>query len=358
MPEPAWPAGCGPGWPTRLRRRGPQCCVLRPRQDRHRQVERTRLRASLLPGRPDHAARRGEVGVRPAHVPARRRRRAADGAHPRPSRRPVQGWRVDQVSQIVNETLHELINPYVYAEAAALIDEHRAAGRDIVVVSTSGEEMVRPIVEQLGITDVIATRMVVEDGRYTGEVAYYAAGPTKAEAVRELAKERDYDLATCYAYSDSISDVPLLETVGHANVGQPRPQPAPGRRRARLAGPRVPPPGPAVAPAARTAGRPGRRGRARPRRRRRDRARPLRPAPPRAAPLCAPAPAPSRPRPSPKRAGLQRVRVAGAVTRSRRTNEGGRRASRTRVRNLAARPPGTHARSAASRPVAAGRDSP
>jgi HAD superfamily hydrolase (TIGR01490 family) len=125
------------------------------------------------------------------------------------------GWRVDQVSQIVTEALHELINPYVYAEAAALIDEHRSAGRDIVVVSTSGEEMVRPIVEQLGITDVIATRMVVRDGQYTGEVAYYAAGPTKAEAVREMAKERDYDLASCYAYSDSISDVPLLETVGH-----------------------------------------------------------------------------------------------------------------------------------------------
>ncbi len=131
------------------------------------------------------------------------------------------GWRVDQVRQIVNETLHELINPYVYAEAAALIEEHRAAGRDIVVVSTSGEEMVRPIAEQLGIADVIATRMVVEDGRYTGEVAYYAAGPTKAEAARALAKERDYDLSLSYAYSDSISDVPLLEAVGHPTVVNP-----------------------------------------------------------------------------------------------------------------------------------------
>jgi len=131
------------------------------------------------------------------------------------------GWRVDQVSQIVSETLHELISPYVYAEAAALIDEHRAEGRDIVVVSTSGEEMVRPIVEQLGVSDVIATRMVVEDGRYTGQVAYYAAGPTKAEAVRELAKDRDYDLSSSYAYSDSISDVPLLETAGHASVVNP-----------------------------------------------------------------------------------------------------------------------------------------
>jgi HAD superfamily hydrolase (TIGR01490 family) len=131
------------------------------------------------------------------------------------------GWRVEQVSQIVNETLNDLINPYVYAEAAALVDEHRAAGRDVVVVSTSGEEMVRPIAEQLGITDVIATRMVVEDGRYTGEVAYYAAGPTKAEAVRRLAKQRDYDLCTSFAYSDSISDAPMLEAVGYPTVVNP-----------------------------------------------------------------------------------------------------------------------------------------
>jgi HAD superfamily hydrolase (TIGR01490 family) len=131
------------------------------------------------------------------------------------------GWRVEQVQQIVNETLEELINPYLYAEAAALIVEHRAAGRDVVLVSSSGEEMVRPIGELLGIADVIATRMVVEDGRYTGVVDFYAAGPNKAVAVRELAADRGYDLADSYAYSDSISDVPLLETVGHATVVNP-----------------------------------------------------------------------------------------------------------------------------------------
>ncbi|GII26280.1 HAD family hydrolase [Planosporangium mesophilum] len=131
------------------------------------------------------------------------------------------GWRADQVRQIVNETLHELINPYVYAEAAALIVEHRTAGRDVVLVSSSGDEMVRPIGELLGITDIIATRMVIEDGRYTGEVEFYAAGPNKATAVRELAAERGYDLADSYAYSDSISDTPLLETVGHPTAVNP-----------------------------------------------------------------------------------------------------------------------------------------
>lgn len=131
------------------------------------------------------------------------------------------GWRADQVRQIVDETLAELIHPYVYLEAAALIGEHRAAGRDVVLVSTSGEEMVRPIGELLGVTDVIATRMVVADGYYTGEVEFYAAGPNKAAAVKALAAERDYDLADCYAYSDSISDVPLLSTVGRPTAVNP-----------------------------------------------------------------------------------------------------------------------------------------
>jgi hypothetical protein len=63
--------------------------------------------------------------------------------------------------------------------------------------------------------------MVVKDGRYTGEVDYYAAGPTKADAARALAEQRGYDLASCFAYSDSVSDVPLLETVGHATVVNP-----------------------------------------------------------------------------------------------------------------------------------------
>jgi len=131
------------------------------------------------------------------------------------------GWPVEQVHQIVNETLEELINPYVYAEAAALIAEHRAAGRDVVLVSASGEEIVRPIGAQLGIDDVIATRMGIEDGRYSGEVEFYAAGPNKVSAVRELAAERGYDLTASYAYSDSSSDLPLLEAVGHPNAVNP-----------------------------------------------------------------------------------------------------------------------------------------
>ena len=131
------------------------------------------------------------------------------------------GWDVQQVKDIVSETLHELIDPIIYDEAATLIEEHHLAGRDVVIVSSSGAEVVEPIGEMLGADRVIATRMVVEDGRYSGEIEYYAYGETKAAAIRELAEELGYDLAASYAYSDSVTDLPMLEEVGHPHAVNP-----------------------------------------------------------------------------------------------------------------------------------------
>lgn len=131
------------------------------------------------------------------------------------------GWDVQQVRDIVQEALYEIVRPLVYAEAKALIDQHRRSGHDVIIVSSSGEEVVRPIGEMLGVDRVIATRMVVEHGRYTGAVAFYAYGENKAHAIRELAAEHGYDLARSYAYSDSVTDLPLLEAVGHPTAVNP-----------------------------------------------------------------------------------------------------------------------------------------
>jgi HAD superfamily hydrolase (TIGR01490 family) len=134
----------------------------------------------------------------------------------------VRGWNVQQVKEIVAETLHDLIDPIIYDEAASLIEEHHTAGRDVVIVSTSGAEVVEPIGELLGADRVVATRMVVgDDGCFTGEVEYYAYGPTKAEAVKELAESEGYDLSRCYAYSDSATDLPMLEAVGRPHAVNP-----------------------------------------------------------------------------------------------------------------------------------------
>ncbi len=131
------------------------------------------------------------------------------------------GWSVERVTEIVTSNLAATIAPIVYAEARGLLDAHRAAGRDVFIVSTSGQEVVGPIGAMLGASGIIATRMRHADGRYTGEMEFYAYGESKAAGIRQLAGERGYTLPDCFAYSDSVTDLPMLEAVGHPHAVNP-----------------------------------------------------------------------------------------------------------------------------------------
>ena len=128
----------------------------------------------------------------------------------------TRGWDQAHISAIVRDTLTEVIDPIVYDEALDLIQEHRAAGRRVYLISASPEEIVAPLARYLGVDEAIASRAKLDDqGRYTGEVEFYSYGPYKAEAILEAAMIHDIDLAASYAYSDSATDLPMLETVGH-----------------------------------------------------------------------------------------------------------------------------------------------
>jgi HAD superfamily hydrolase (TIGR01490 family) len=128
----------------------------------------------------------------------------------------TRGWQQDHVAQIVAETLDEVISPIVFAEALELFDEHHGAGRPVVIVSSSPAEVVTPLGSFLGADEVIATRARIdEDGAYTGELEFYAYGQHKADAMVEYAAEHGVDLAESFAYSDSVTDVPMLAIVGH-----------------------------------------------------------------------------------------------------------------------------------------------
>ena len=128
----------------------------------------------------------------------------------------TKGWDHARVSELVRETLEQVITPVIYAEALDLIEEHKRAGRKTVIISSSPIETVEAIGEHLGVDDVIATRARLDaDGKYTGELEFYAYGPHKAEAIREMAVREGIDLARSYAYSDSITDLPMLDLVGN-----------------------------------------------------------------------------------------------------------------------------------------------
>jgi HAD superfamily hydrolase (TIGR01490 family) len=128
----------------------------------------------------------------------------------------TKGWDRTQVEELVRDVILEVIDPYVYQEALDLMELHRSEDRRIYIVSSSPEEVVRPLAAHFGVSGVIATRAEVDDdGRYTGELDFYCYGEQKAEAVRQLAERVGIDLERSYAYTDSITDLPMLEAVGN-----------------------------------------------------------------------------------------------------------------------------------------------
>jgi HAD superfamily hydrolase (TIGR01490 family) len=133
----------------------------------------------------------------------------------------VNGWDTTVVDEVVQEALEDVLVPLVYPEAEELIRWHKEFGRDVVIVSSGAQEVVGPIGDRLGADVTVGSRMEVVDGRYTGRIDFYTYGPAKAEVVRRLATERGYDLSACYAYSDSMTDLPMLEAVGRPHAVNP-----------------------------------------------------------------------------------------------------------------------------------------
>lgn len=110
--------------------------------------------------------------------------------------------------------------------AEPIFAEHRAAGRPLVLATTTPEDLVRPFAELLGLDDVVATRYAVDDHQhYTGDLdGPFVWSSGKLRAVRTWAEQRGVDLAESYAYSDSVYDSPLLAAVGHPVVVNPDPR--------------------------------------------------------------------------------------------------------------------------------------
>lgn len=132
------------------------------------------------------------------------------------AQRMVAGRRVSQVREFGEQVFAESMVPRIWPEVAKLITEHREAGREVWLVTSTGQEIADMMARHLGATGALATRSETADGVYTGRLAGPVMhGPAKATAVRDLATASGMELSDCYAYSDSANDIPLLSLVGH-----------------------------------------------------------------------------------------------------------------------------------------------
>lgn len=128
----------------------------------------------------------------------------------------------EEAAELAADVLEPMVGPF----ASMLIEEHRAAGRPVVLATTTPEHLIRPFAERLGVDAVIATRYEVgEDGCFTGRNdGHFVWSMGKIAAVREWAEREDIDLDESFAYSDSIYDAPLLKAVGNPGAVNPDPR--------------------------------------------------------------------------------------------------------------------------------------
>ncbi len=125
------------------------------------------------------------------------------------------GFSVAELQHLVGDAMEPVLRPLVYAEPLRLVQQHRERGERVYIVSATLQEIVQHIADDLGFDGALGSTCEIADGVYTGRSLRAAHGKGKALAVCELAVAEGLDLSVCTAYSDSSSDIPFLELVGH-----------------------------------------------------------------------------------------------------------------------------------------------
>jgi HAD superfamily hydrolase (TIGR01490 family) len=127
----------------------------------------------------------------------------------------LKGFRVDDLRTLVAGAMEPILKPLVYQEPLDLVKRHRERGEPVYIVSATLQEIVEELARELGFDGAIGSTCEIEDGVYTGRSLRAAHGEGKAAAIRELAGRQGFDLEASTAYSDSHTDLPFLEAVGH-----------------------------------------------------------------------------------------------------------------------------------------------
>jgi HAD superfamily hydrolase (TIGR01490 family) len=129
----------------------------------------------------------------------------------------LRGHTPDEMRELVAESMETVLRPLVYAQSLDLVERHRERGEPVYIVSAALQEIVQAIADDLGFDGALGTVCEVVDGEYTGKAIRALHAQAKADCIRSL----DHDLDASTAYSDSHTDLPFLEAVGHPVVVNP-----------------------------------------------------------------------------------------------------------------------------------------
>jgi HAD superfamily hydrolase (TIGR01490 family) len=134
----------------------------------------------------------------------------------------LRGYRPEELRELVATAMEPVLKPLVYREPLELVARHRERGEPVYIVSATLQEIVDELARELDFDGALGTVCELdEEGSYTGRALRSLHAEAKADALRELAAAEGFELADCTAYSDSHTDLPFLEAVGHAIVVNP-----------------------------------------------------------------------------------------------------------------------------------------
>ncbi len=137
---------------------------------------------------------------------------------------PLKGRSPEELAPLHRQFMREKIEPIVLPQALGLIDSHRRQGHRLLVITATNHFITRPIVDALGIADLLACEAEISEGRYTGEpigIPSYHSG--KVLRLQAWLQQQQLSLAGSWFYSDSHNDLPLLEQVDYAVAVDPDP---------------------------------------------------------------------------------------------------------------------------------------
>lgn len=133
----------------------------------------------------------------------------------------LKGFAVDDLKRLVTEAMEPILKPLVYRDALALVVAHKERGEPVYIVSAVLQEIADELAQELGLDGAVGSTCEAVEGIYTGRSLRACHAEGKAVAVRELAEQEGFDLSASTAYSDSHTDLPFLEAVGHPVVVNP-----------------------------------------------------------------------------------------------------------------------------------------
>lgn len=133
----------------------------------------------------------------------------------------IQGMQEDQLQIRVEEWFDAQVKPYTAEGCWSVIEEHRKQNHLLVLLTSVSIYEARVALEHFGLDVALATRYCVQEGHFTGEVKELCYGPGKVMMAEKLAEERQIDLNQSFFYSDSITDLPMLQRVGYPRAVAP-----------------------------------------------------------------------------------------------------------------------------------------